>query len=598
MGRRERVRFDDEDDYQDLRQAPPNVLLESVAGFWRFLVLATYTLRFLVVGTVVDLISFRNSMKRRARRFREMLERMGPTAVKAGQQLTLRADLIHPVYRSELNKLLDGSEPIAFDEAVSIVEEELGASLGEVFNSFDPKPIGSASIACVYQAELMNGDRVAVKVRRPGIAEQFRIDAKAMMWLGHAIEGIGILRKGVVTVFVREIQKMFSEEVDFRLEARNTDVFRRESESNRIVSAPRVYSEYCTSKLLVTELVTGAFLSELIMAAEHPDDQYAEEFRRRGYNFNKIANRLLLLVWWEFFESNFFNGDPHASNVIVKPDNTIVLIDFGCCGTISRRVKRNLLSFFRATVAGDVDAASRSLLACHEPFPPIDANACLEATIEMTRDWMFAVGSPYARWDEKSSGRLFLSLAAVFRRFGLVLKPEMARFFRAMYLYDSLVYRLNPKLDSMKLFNRYFDSYARKARRQVLGEFRSRVLGPALYDYSELIRYGEIGNLMVDRLQSFLESPKFSFTAGVGKFAEVIAIALSGFANGLVILVGGVLARLIYLETMVGGSGELDLTDVAAWVVQNTFVQVILLLVLALAVRKAVVRLQTYDVSG
>ena len=134
------------------------------------------------------------SIERRAVRLRRAFETGGPTFAKLAQQLSMRADMLPYEYCVELSKMLDQAEAFPTEQAIDIVERSLGRPLADVFEIFDPKPIGSASLSCVYQAQLRTGERVAVKVRRPGIGPLVAADLRACDWLLIIAETLTIIR--------------------------------------------------------------------------------------------------------------------------------------------------------------------------------------------------------------------------------------------------------------------------------------------------------------------------------------------------------------------------------------------------------------------
>ncbi len=137
----------------------PGILLPFVRlSVWLAVALAY------VFGNAFDSLLGRASVERRAVRFRRLLEWAGGSMIKVGQQLSVRADLLPYAFCDELSKLLDDVPPIPPDEAISILERNLGRPIKDVFEAFDPVPIGSASLACVYQAVLKTGEHVAVKI--------------------------------------------------------------------------------------------------------------------------------------------------------------------------------------------------------------------------------------------------------------------------------------------------------------------------------------------------------------------------------------------------------------------------------------------------
>jgi len=134
-------------------------------------------------GNLLDVLRGRASVQRRAVRLRRVLEDGGPTFAKLAQQVSMRADMLPYAYCAELGKMLDQAPAFPLEQAIEIIERTLGQPLADVFEIFDPEPIGSASLACVYQARLRTGTRVAVKVRRPGIGPLIAADLRALDWL-------------------------------------------------------------------------------------------------------------------------------------------------------------------------------------------------------------------------------------------------------------------------------------------------------------------------------------------------------------------------------------------------------------------------------
>src|ERR1700730_10081836 len=169
-------------------------------------------IRFLY-GTSVDVVLRRDSDQRRAVRLRTVFEGIGPSFAKLGQQMSIRADLLPYAYCAELGKMLDRAPPMPTPEAIAIIERNLGRPLAEIFDVFDPDPIGSASLACVYQAQLRTGERVAVKVRRPGIGPLLAADLRAFDWLLSAAEATTLIRPGLTREFRENLRIMLLREL-------------------------------------------------------------------------------------------------------------------------------------------------------------------------------------------------------------------------------------------------------------------------------------------------------------------------------------------------------------------------------------------------
>ncbi len=462
----------------------------------------------------------------RAVRLRELLQSMGPTAIKVGQQLSVRADLLPAQYCDELSKMLDQVPPFEIDHAIATVEKAIGKPLSEVFETFDPEPIGSASLACVYQAKLHSGELVAVKVKRPQIALHMATDLKAICWLCNIAEMIGFIRAGLTTNFQLELTRMLSEELDFTLEGRYTTIFRRDAKKFKHVSAPRVYHDLSNFDVLVTEFVAGVFLTEMLYALERKDQKSLNDLLSRGFRPETIARRMLHIFWWECFESNFFHADPHPANIIVRPDNTLVLIDFGSCGAVSSRMRRQLLTFNRFMVQDDINAMVRTTIAMLEPLPHFDVETFSVELMSIYREGFIAHKSKSAPWYDKCSGGMWMKVIMLSQKYNLPMTLDTVRIFRANFLYDSIVYRLHADLDPQKEFKDWAGRLDRKYKRRALKKMIRRVPGPLDSDFTRAEELNTLLEHAMHRFQHFLDQPSYNFGLTIGKMAYVFTLLL------------------------------------------------------------------------
>lgn len=559
------------------------------------------TLLGVLVFFVWAAVTVRRGRKERVGRYlARALERMGATGIKIGQSLSMRADLIDPVYCDAVAHLLDRVEPLPDNAVVAILESAYGRRIEELFRVFDPNPIGSASIACVYQAELRTGERVAVKVRRPGIGERIQADTKALILVTRLAEQFGILAEGPWTSFSRELRKMLLEEPNFRQEARYTEIFRREAAVNDFVTAPKVYYDYCRKNIIVTEFVSGAFLSEFIAARESNDEQALQAFAERGFDLALIARRIMELFFWELFESDFFHADPHPQNIIVRPDNTLVMIDFGSCGTMSHRFRRSVAELYSCILRDDIGGMCRSMLALNEPLGAIDVNACMEAVSGTARDWLFAAKSEYATWEEKCTGRALMVMLGEAGKYGVKSTPEAVRFFKAGLLYDSIAFRIDPRLETKEAYRSWFKRYSARTRRRVLESAGDRITGPRDEDFVRWEQFVEVNQRLLTRLETFLDQPRFSFNQGVSKVAYVVSTAVKTGANAVGVLVLISLIRFLWqssfeLKELSSASGVLD---AVSWSAGLTVYQVWVAVLVVIFLRKAVMKLDTVEIGA
>jgi ubiquinone biosynthesis protein len=265
----------DDDPYN---ASPIRVLVRILVWIW--------ALGGFVLQMVLDRLAKKGSASHDANNLRRTLERLGPSAIKIGQQLSVRTDLISKEYSDALMGLLDAVPPFSAAVARQQIERELGRTIEDAFQSFDFEPIGSASIACVYKAQLHTGQIVAVKVRRPEVRDVLVSDLAAVSWLSSVFELLGLADRGRSRPVIDEFRRMLLDELNFRIEARQTDLFpplRREEKPLRH-RATRVYREYSTSAVLVTEFIEGIFLRQILSAIQNGDQAFLDSLAARGYS--------------------------------------------------------------------------------------------------------------------------------------------------------------------------------------------------------------------------------------------------------------------------------------------------------------------------
>ena len=493
---------------------------------------------------LADRLRRRASKKSDAVRVRVTLERLGASAIKIGQQMGVRADLVPKEVSDELLGLLDSVPPFPVAQARAILEKELGKTVDELFVRFDENPIGSASIACVYRATLPTGEEVAVKIRRPGVEKVLAADLEAVEYLCRKGETMGQFPKGKSLPVVREFRTMLLDELNFGVEARQTELFRADAKkTGRYVTAPRVFPEYSTNKVLVTELVSGVFLKNVLGAIQQGDEAYLEGLAAQGYDLEKISRRMVRVFYWQLFENTFFHADPHPSNVILKPDNTMVMIDFGATGTITSKYRADLMRFVNSFAKDDLDGMVRNMIASLEPLPPLDID---EYTAEMTvamREFLFTAKSKSATWQERSSGRAMTAITEISRRYGITMRPDVLRYFRASFQFDSIIYRLNPDMNGRKEVRRYFTSRARELQKRqkrrliqtLTGKRRSDLSGVAGFLAAAKSRIRELDDAIGVLAPSVRQITRL-FRKRVSKLAQ-IALLVVRFVEFLLFLV-------------------------------------------------------------
>lgn len=456
----------------------------------RLALLLAVVLRYFL-AVMRDKLAGRDAPQRRAKRLRALLEASGATYVKLGQQLSVRIDLLPYEFATELEGMLDAIPAFPLAEAIERVERAAGRPLAEVFQCIDPVPIGSASIACVYRAVLRDGAPVALKVRRPGIGKLFAADLRALGWLTRPVEAL-FYPRGFFRDFLRELQSMLLEELDFRKEARYTDLFRRGARKDklRFVRAPRVHWQLSNHEVLVLELISGLPLAEVVRAAETRDEPTLAALAEQGIEPKKIARRLLRVSRYGAMEGVFFHADLHPANIFVHPGSRLTLIDFGSCGAITERERHLWRRIVYAQARGDVGAMVQAVLATIEPLPYVDVDT-LAREIEMVF-WqdLLASRSAHAQWWERTTANLWISFFAITGKYKMPMHLNTLRMVRVTLLADSLAARLHPKIRTFDEYRRFDTAAGRRAKKRLRKSLAKLHGDAAFIGYEQLYEAG------------------------------------------------------------------------------------------------------------
>jgi ubiquinone biosynthesis protein len=292
----------------------------------------------------------------RAARFRLTLEELGPTFVKFGQALSVRADLLPEELIGELTKLQEHVAALEAGVAEAAVEAEFGAPIATLFASFERTPLASASIAQVHRATLPSGESVVVKVRRPGIGPVIAADVEILRHLARLVErhvpGAEVLNPlGVVEEFARTIRA----EQNLAREGQNIERCARNFDGDATVRLPRVYWDRTTPAVLTLELLDGMKLSELDLAGVNAETRTL--IARRG------ADAMLAQI----LVHGFFHADPHPGNLLILPGTVIGFLDFGIVGQIDNRARDDLARVVRAIWRRDASELTTAALEMTEP---------------------------------------------------------------------------------------------------------------------------------------------------------------------------------------------------------------------------------------
>jgi predicted unusual protein kinase regulating ubiquinone biosynthesis (AarF/ABC1/UbiB family) len=270
--------------------------------------------------------------------------------IKVGQLISILTNFLPPEFRQELEQLQDSVPARPFDEVVSRIKKELGKSPDELFASFDPIPIASASLAQVHEARLHDGRRVAVKVQHADIEEIAKLDLDA---IGRIMDLVQVVvRMRGLESYHTDISELIRQELDFAQEARNIETIAKNFEGNRDVHFPVVVHELSTQRVLTTEFVEGTKVTDFA------------ELEALGIDRPALAQRMLRVVCQMVFLDGVYHADPHPGNILVHPDGSFTLVDFGAVGRLAPSMKAGVPMFWDGVIrrdAGKISAALRQI---------------------------------------------------------------------------------------------------------------------------------------------------------------------------------------------------------------------------------------------
>jgi predicted unusual protein kinase regulating ubiquinone biosynthesis (AarF/ABC1/UbiB family) len=276
---------------------------------------------------------------------------LGPTFIKIGQLFSTRADIFPSEYVEELAKLQDKVPAFSYEQVETIIEQELGKKIPELYQSFEPIPLAAASLGQVHKAVLHSGEAVVVKVQRPGLKKLFEIDLQILKGItryfqNHPKWGRGRDWLGIY----EECCRILWEEIDYLNEGRNADTFRRNFRTYEWVKVPRVYWRYTSSRVLTLEYVPGIKIS-----------QY-EAIEAAGLDRKVIARQGAEAYLHQLLNNGFFHADPHPGNIAVSPNGALIFYDFGMMGRIKTNVREGLMQTLFGIASKDGDRVVKSLV--------------------------------------------------------------------------------------------------------------------------------------------------------------------------------------------------------------------------------------------
>ncbi len=355
---------------------------------------------------------------------------IGPAAIKLGQTLATRPDIVGEEPARNLLLLQDSLPPVPFKAVCEEIETSFARPLDALFASIDPDPVGSASVAQVYRAVTTDGRQVAVKVLRPGVREKFARDIDTYEWAAAHLEALGgeasRLRPRAV---IANLKRWTARELDLRREAASASELAEAMRAYEGYRIPAIDWDRTNGKVLTLEWIDGIKASDIAA------------LREAGHDLPELARRLVLAFLTQAISAGFFHADMHQGNLFVQADGTIVAIDFGIMGRIDRRARQWLAEILYGLTTGNY----RRVAEIHFEAQYVPSHHSVEEFATALR----AVGEPMRGKpvDELSVGQMLDGLFAITRDFDMQTQPHLLLLQKTMVMVEGLATALNPSIN-------------------------------------------------------------------------------------------------------------------------------------------------------
>lgn len=358
---------------------------------------------------------------------RRALEDGGVAFVKLGQTLSTRRDLLPALLTSELSKLQTQVEPAPWPEIEQAIAAGLGRPVAAVFGWVEPTPLAAASVGQVHRARLIDGRDVVVKVQRPAARRQITADLDIILRLARRLDhattwGRALGLRRLAEGFAESLR----EELDYTIELDNTRAIAAGLDAADRIVVPRTFPEVSGPTVLVMTRLEG------VSAADAASLTGCTTQDRRD-----MARRILAAVLRQILVTGVFHADLHPGNLLIRPDRTVGLLDFGSVGRLDRGARSALRLLLYAIDRDDPITATDALLDLLGRPDELDQR-------ELER----SVGELIVRYGSGSTGvGVCTALVRLVLTHGFAVPPQVAAAFRAMGALECTLTLLCPGFD-------------------------------------------------------------------------------------------------------------------------------------------------------
>lgn len=380
-------------------------------------------------------------------RLRKTLESLGPTFIKFGQILSTRPDILPIEYCRELEALQDKVPAFDYSKVEEQVRRELKRPIPDIFTDFSREPVAAASLGQAHTAHLKSGEKVVVKVQRPGIEKIIQTDLEILGEIARLAEKhIEESRIFNPVGLVAEFRQAILQELDYTREADNISRFHTQFAGDDTVYIPKHYPEFSSRRILTMELVEGIKISHL------------DKIDKAGLNRKKLALHGANAFLKQVFEHGFFHADPHPGNLMAQSGNRVAFIDFGMVGRIHHDTRIFLSDILIGVADRDIEKIADRFLF----LGAIDENANLKKFEMDIED--FLDRHLVATLKEVKVGQFLVDLVTMVANNRIKLPVDLYLLSKAMVMIEGVGVELDPDFDMSKLIRPYVRKLVFKRR--------------------------------------------------------------------------------------------------------------------------------------
>ena len=458
----------------------------------------------------------------------DALEGMGTTFIKLGQFLATRPDIIGNDLAQDLEKLQDRLPPFSFDEAKTILKNEVGDN--QFFNILNiSKPIAAASIAQVHLAKIKIKDKeneVAIKILRPNIEKIFNEELDALMLFAYIIETtLKKSRRLKLVEIVHLLREITNIEMDLRFEAAAANEYAENTKNDIGFKVPKIYWNFTSESVMTLDWVDGVSIRE------------TEELKKRNLNTKKIAEDIIQNFLRHAVRDGFFHADMHQGNIFIDRDGYIVPIDFGIMGRLDKLSKR----FLAEILFGFIQRDYRKVAEVHLIAGLVPKGVPIDDLAQALR----SIGEPIFGQAVKdiSGGKLLKQLFDVTEKFDMQTQPQLLMLQKTMVVVEGVARKLNPNTNIWTTSKPVLENWLKETKDPIT------TFNETLQTTSEVIkRLPEFPEIMdkANQALTYLASGQIpqntnSYTALNTKKAEMTAFRNQSFIGLLVLVILGLL---------------------------------------------------------